>query len=144
MRLLNYIRDDEAVDAITFIPQNPISFAGFSVYPVHTPELEYFKCIYRYKIGSKNYPESTQEFSQNDVVEKMCDVIFDQEIQVEASTPITIMVRFIGPTEDDFFCGTLLGYGGENYKEIENEEREAFEIRQSDDCTKGETDERFG
>jgi hypothetical protein len=74
----------------------------------------------------------------------MCDIIFDQEIPVEANTPITIMVRFIGPTEEDFFCSTLLGYGGENYKEIENEEIEAFDIKETPDCTKFETDVRFG
>lgn len=50
-RLLNYIRDDESVDAITYIPTKNIQFAGFSVYPVHSPEFETYKCIYRYKIG---------------------------------------------------------------------------------------------
>jgi|LauGreDrversion4_2_1035121.scaffolds.fasta_scaffold359415_3 hypothetical protein len=74
----------------------------------------------------------------------MCDIIFDNEINVEANTSITIMVRFIGPTEDDFFCGTYLGYGGENYRSIDNEEKDAFIIKNSDDCTKGETDETFG
>ena len=53
------------------------------------------------------------------------------------------MVRFIAGEE--FFCSTLLGYQGENYASIaENEDKELFEIRETSDCTKGETDLRFG
>lgn len=75
--------------------------------------------------------------------EGLVDIIFDKEIFVKASKPITIMVRF--QAGEEFFCTTLLGYGGENYLEIlENEERDLFEIRETEDCTKGETDSRFG
>lgn len=53
------------------------------------------------------------------------------------------MVRFTAG--DEYFCSTLLGYGGENYQSIsENEDREMFEIKETPDCTKGETDLRFG
>lgn len=53
------------------------------------------------------------------------------------------MVRFIAGEE--FFCSTLLGYQGENYMNIaENEDKDLFEIRETSDCTKGETDLRFG
>lgn len=52
------------------------------------------------------------------------------------------MVRF--QAGDEYFCSTLLGYGGENYQTVENEDRELFEIRETADCTKGETDLRFG
>ena len=73
----------------------------------------------------------------------MADIMLDQEIPVSANKPITIMVRFIAGEE--YFCGTLLGYGGENYLTVpENEEKELFEIRETADCTKGETDLRFG
>jgi hypothetical protein len=43
----------------------------------------------------------------------MVDIMFDSEIPVGANKPITIMVRFLAGEE--FFCSTLLGYGGENY-----------------------------
>lgn len=72
----------------------------------------------------------------------MNDIIFDTEVPVSANKPITIMVRFIAGEE--YFCGTLLGYGGENYMSVENEDRELFDIRETPDCTKGETDLRFG
>ena len=70
--------------------------------------------------------------------------MLDQEIQVESGKPITIMVRFIAGEE--FFCSTLLGYGGENFREIEEngEDRDLFEIRETEDCTKFETDSKFG
>jgi hypothetical protein len=52
------------------------------------------------------------------------------------------MVLFIAGDE---WCSTLLGYGGENYREVkENEEKDMFDIRETTDCTKGETDQRFG
>ena len=56
------------------------------------------------------------EFSQADVEKKMCDIMLDQEIPVSANIPITIMVRFIAGEE--YFCSTLLGYGGENFSEV--------------------------
>ena len=73
----------------------------------------------------------------------MANIMLDQEIPVSANKPITIMVRFIAG--DEYFCSTLLGYGGENFLSIpENEDKELFEIRETPDCTKGETDTRFG
>ena len=69
--------------------------------------------------------------------------MLDKEIFVSGNKPITIMVRFIAG--DEYFCTTLLGYGGENYQSIaENKEREMFTIKETADCTKGETDLRFG
>jgi hypothetical protein len=70
--------------------------------------------------------------------------MLDEEIPVEADKPITIMVRFIAGEE--FFCSTLLGYGGENYREIgENgDDKDLFEIKETKDCTKFETDSKFG
>ena len=69
--------------------------------------------------------------------------MLDQEIAVSQNKPITIMVRF--QAGEEYFCSTLLGYGGENYQSIaENEEKEMFEIRETPDCSKGETDLRFG
>ena len=69
--------------------------------------------------------------------------MFENDIPVQAGKPITIMVRFLAG--DEFFCQTLLGYGGENYQSLsENEERDLFDIRETEDCTKGETDLRFG
>ena len=53
------------------------------------------------------------------------------------------MVRF--QAGDEYFCSTLLGYGGENYLSIqENEEKDLFDIKETDDCTKGETDSKIG
>lgn len=73
----------------------------------------------------------------------MNDIMFEKEILVTANKTITIMVRFIAGEE--YFCSTLLGYGGENYQSVpDNEERDMFEIRETPDCTKGETDLRFG
>ena len=72
----------------------------------------------------------------------MSDIMFENEIQVKSGKAITIMVRFLAG--DEYFCSTLLGYGGENYMNVENEEREMFEIKETPDCTKGETDLRFG
>jgi len=102
-----------------------------------------FKVLYKYKIGKEASPELTAEFSQSDVQKKMCDIMLEQEVLVAAGKPITIMVRFIAGEE--YFCSTLLGYGGENYQsQQENEERDAFDIKESPDCSKGETDVRFG
>jgi hypothetical protein len=55
-RQLSYISDEEAYDAITYVPKKDILFTGFSVYKVASTDID-FKCIYRYKIGS----ESSQE-----------------------------------------------------------------------------------
>ena len=39
-RMLSYIADEESYDAISFIPNRDIKFAGFSVYQVYSPEME--------------------------------------------------------------------------------------------------------
>ena len=39
---------------------------------------------------------------------------------------------------------TQLGYGGENYHSIRENEKGSFKISDSPDCTKGETDTKFG
>ena len=141
-RQLSYISDDEAFDAISFVPKNDILFAGFSVFHVASGDVD-FKVIYKYKIGSECSPELSAEFSQADVEKKMCDIMLDQELHVSGNKPITIMVRFLAG--DEYFCSTLLGYGGENFASVsENEERDMFEVRETPDCTKGETDLRFG
>jgi hypothetical protein len=111
-RQLSYISDDEAFDAIQFIPKRDVLFAGFSVYHVASTDID-FKVLYKYKIGKEASPELTAEFSQSDVQKKMCDIMLEQEVLVTAGKPITIMVRFIAGEE--YFCSTLLGYGGENY-----------------------------
>ena len=73
----------------------------------------------------------------------MVDILFDQDVLVRANQQISIMVRYtVGG--DQFMAQTLLGYGGENYRHINLNEKEAFVIQESDDCTKGETDLRFG
>ena len=137
VRQLSYISEDEQFDAISFVPKKDIIFAGFSVFHVKEPEID-FKCIYKYKIGKEYQQEMNAEFSQSDVDHKMCDIMLEQEVHVSANTPITIMVRFIAG--DEFFCSTLLGYGGENYmSQNENEEKELFDVKDTPDCTKGET-----
>ena len=51
-RQLSYISDDEAFDAISFVPKKDILFAGFSVFHVASSDID-FKVIYKYKIGSE-------------------------------------------------------------------------------------------
>ena len=51
-------------------------------------------------------------------------------------------MRFI--SGDEFFCQTLLGYGGEDHKRLPNNEECAFDVIDSKDCSKGETDVSFG
>ena len=51
-RQLSYISEEEAFDAISFIPNKDIKLAGFSVYYVTQP-LD-FRCIYKIKVGSDN------------------------------------------------------------------------------------------
>lgn len=48
--------DEEAFDAISFVPKKDILFAGFSVYPVASTDID-FKVIYKYKIGGDASPE---------------------------------------------------------------------------------------
>ena len=61
---------------------------------------------------------------------------------IPSGKELTICVRFI--SGEDFFCSTLLGYGGEDYTRIKENEECAFEVLDSEDCTKGETDVTFG
>lgn len=57
-RQLSYVAEEEAYDAISFIPTKDIKFAGFSVYQVTTcAETEDFKCLYKIKIGTDSWPE---------------------------------------------------------------------------------------
>ena len=51
-RQLSYIAEEEAYDAITFIPKKDIKFAGFSIYQVHSFEQD-FSCMYKIKIGTE-------------------------------------------------------------------------------------------
>jgi hypothetical protein len=92
-RQLSYISDEEAFDAIIYVPKQDILFAGFSVYHVASADID-FKVIYRYKIGTEASQEMTAEFSQADVEKKMCDIMLDQEIHVSSGKGITLMVRF--------------------------------------------------
>ena len=46
-----YLAEEEAFDAICFIPKKDIKFAGFSVYEVFGSESPTFTCIYKLKIG---------------------------------------------------------------------------------------------
>ena len=85
--------DEEAFDAITYVPKKDILFAGFSVYHVASTDID-FKCIYKYKIGNESSQELVTEFSQADVDNKYCDIWLDQEVAVNANKGITIMVRF--------------------------------------------------
>jgi hypothetical protein len=52
-RQLSYISDEEAFDAISFVPKKDILFAGFSVFHVASTDID-FKCIYKYKIGKES------------------------------------------------------------------------------------------
>jgi hypothetical protein len=61
-RQLSYISDEEAFDAISYVPKKDILFAGFSVYHVASTDID-FKVIYKYKIGSESSQEQVAEFS---------------------------------------------------------------------------------
>jgi hypothetical protein len=111
---LTYLADDEGFDAISFFPKKDIKFAGFSVYHVASNTVDDFKCIYRIRIGTEAFPEQGQDFSQSEVENKMCDIMLPKEIVVHANSEISIAVRFT--QGEDFFCSTLLGYGGENLR----------------------------
>lgn len=80
-RQLSYISEEEAYDAISFIPNKDIKLAGFSVYYVTQP-LD-FRCIYKLKIGTDHSPEKTIELAQGDVENKMCDIMFPEEIIIQ-------------------------------------------------------------
>ncbi len=62
---------------------------------------------------------------------------------MRAHEAITICVRFT--LGEEFFCTTLLGYGGENIESsIPTNEPGAFSIEETEACTKFETDRAFG
>ena len=123
------------------MPTKDIKFAGFSVYQV-TTEGSDFKCLYKIKLGADSWPEMSAQFTMSDVDNKMVDIMLPQEIVVQKGKMITIGVRFIAG--EDFFCTTLLGYGGEEYKHLKINEECIFDVQDTEDCTKGETDVTFG
>lgn len=143
-RLLSYMADEEAYDAICFIPHKAIKFAGFSVYQVLGFDAmpQDFTCIYKIKVGSDQWPEKEQEFTKDQVVDKMVDIIFPKEVLVQAKLQIHIGVRF--KEGDNFFCQTWLGFGGEEYKTNTANEELIFDIIDSSECSKGETAIHFG
>lgn len=62
---------------------------------------------------------------------------------MRANESITICVRFT--LGEEFFCTTLLGYGGESVENgIAGNEPGAFRIEETEACTKFETDKAFG
>ena len=101
-----------------------------------------FKCLYKIRIGTEAFPEKEQEFSPSEVENKMVDIMLPQEIVVQKDKEISIAVRFM--QGEDFFCSTLLGYGGENIRNSNTNEEMAFDVKDSVDCTKHETDYTFG
>ena len=74
-RQLSYIADEEAHDAISFIPKKDIKFAGFSVYHVASNLEQDFRCLYKMKIGAETYAEKSAEFTQSEVENKMVDIM---------------------------------------------------------------------
>ena len=56
----------------------------------------------------------------------MVDIMLPQEIVVQKGKAITIGVRFIAG--EDFFCTTLLGNGGEEYKHLKINEECIFDV----------------
>lgn len=68
--------------------------------------------------------------------------MFKQNVLVRKNQPIIISVRMVAG--DEFFCSTYLGYGGENYKTNQKNEECAFDVTDTAECTKGETDTTFG
>jgi hypothetical protein len=82
------------------------------------------------------------DFSQSAVENKMVDIMLDEMVHVPKDKEISIAVRF--SQGEEFFCSTLLGYGGENWKNVTTNEECIFDIKDSPDCSKGETDHAFG
>lgn len=72
----------------------------------------------------------------------MSDIMFDEPYKVRANEPISIAVRFT--VGEEYFCTTVFGYGGHNYKNIRGNEPNSFRIAESDQSTKGETEVEFG
>ena len=109
---LSYISEDESYDAICLTPRKDIKFAGFSIYAVTTND-QTFTCLYKIKIGNESLPEKQADFTKNDVDDKICDIMFKQNVLVRKNEPIIIAVRMVAG--DEFFCSTYLGYGGETH-----------------------------
>lgn len=143
-RLLSYIANEEAFDAICFIPKKSIKFAGFSVYQVLGADMQPqdFKCFYKIKIGAETWPEKEEDIAVSQVENKMADIIFPKEVPVKAGLQVHIGVRF--HEGENFFCQTWLGYGGEEYRRIRTNEECIYDIIDSTECSKGETDHTFG
>jgi hypothetical protein len=73
----------------------------------------------------------------------MCDIMLDEPVKVRSGEQISIGVRFT--VGEEFYCGTVFGYGGSNYeRKIGDNERGAFIIADSDQSTKGETEVEYG
>ena len=73
----------------------------------------------------------------------MCDVIFDKPFTVRSNEPIDIGVKFT--VGEDFFCGTVFGYGGNAGERANRDnERGVIRVEESDWSTKGETDVEYG
>ena len=82
--MLSYIADEEAFDAVSFVPNKDIKFAGFSVYQVHSmdgPDVD-FRCIYKIKIGGDSWPEKQAEFTPGMIDKnlKLVDIMLPQEV----------------------------------------------------------------
>ena len=72
----------------------------------------------------------------------MVDIIFPQDVKVLTGKQISIGVRF--EEGENFFCQTLLGYGGEEYKRLKTNDECIFDVLDTEDSTKNETDHTFG
>jgi hypothetical protein len=66
--------EEEAHDAIVFVPKKDIQFVGFSIYPCLVPDfppkgdyLDEFNCHWRYKISNERSPERISVFTKDDV-----------------------------------------------------------------------------
>jgi hypothetical protein len=153
VRSLTYMQDGQEYDAIVFTPRKNVKLTGFSVYPALvmgfpcTGELmEEYQCHWTCKVDGNVVKSECSTLTKDDAKKKIVDIVFDEEIPVKAGRPISISVRYTSLEEDAFMCQVLMGYGGEDpgYGTIKSNEKGAFEIHNSDDCSKGETDVEFG
>lgn len=88
------------------------------------------------------------KFTQADAKNFMCDVIFDKPFSVRANESIDIGVKFTMGSEEQFFCQTQFGYGGDQIRHNEhcnrNNEHGVIRVEDSDWSTKGETNVEYG
>ena len=70
--------------------------------------------------------------------------MLEQETQVKANQPISIMVRYDKEDNEMGLIQTLLGYGGNGMRGIKTNEPNAFTTQNTPDCNKDETDTEFG